>query len=80
MVERAEGVVATGNDEYLYKLTFSRATPAATGVYVCLAVNNFGFSFKKAHLTVLRKPGIGSLIFPSFFLLISSVEVNDDNI
>lgn len=56
MVEGAEGVVARGEDEYLSKLTLSRATPDAAGVYVCLAVNNLGFSFKKAHLTVLRKP------------------------
>lgn len=57
MMEGVEGVVARGGGEYLTKLTLSRATPAAAGVYVCLAVNDLGFSFKKAHLTVRRQPG-----------------------
>lgn len=59
MMEGVEGVVSRGGGEYLTKLTLSRATPAAAGVYVCLAVNDLGFSFKKAHLTVRRQPGEG---------------------
>lgn len=57
IVEGAEGVLARGGDEYLSKLTIKRVSPASAGVYVCLAVNSLGFSFKKAHLTVLRRPG-----------------------
>lgn len=65
-VEAGE-VVARGDGHYLSKLTISHATPQVAGVYLCLAVNTLGFSFKEAHLTVLHK-GAGKLFF--FFLVL----------
>ncbi|KAK8753936.1 hypothetical protein OTU49_003115, partial [Cherax quadricarinatus] len=54
-VKGAGGVVARGEGHYLSKLTISHAFPSDAGVYVCLAVNTLGFSFKEAHLTVLHR-------------------------
>ncbi|XP_042221940.1 fibroblast growth factor receptor-like 1 [Homarus americanus] len=54
-VEGVGRVVARGDSHYLSKLTISRATPHVAGVYVCLAVNTLGFSFREAHLTVLHR-------------------------
>nr|XP_045592785.1 fibroblast growth factor receptor-like 1 [Procambarus clarkii] len=53
-VRGAGGVVARGESHYLSKLTIAHATPGVAGVYVCLAINPLGYSFREAHLTVLH--------------------------
>ena len=35
------------------KLIFARPEPEDEGIYICLATNNIGFSYKEARLTVL---------------------------
>jgi len=44
--------VSSSPDQYLIKLTLTRARPSDAGQYVCLGANNGGFTVRTAYLTV----------------------------
>ncbi|XP_076048964.1 fibroblast growth factor receptor-like 1 [Oratosquilla oratoria] len=55
-------VMDTGENTFLAKLMINPATKADTGLYVCTATNNFGFSYSQAHLTVLSKSSESTML------------------